>query len=1076
MTIRRNESTTDGGGVHSYPKPRPQLNLPQIEETILNYWEIDSTFEASVAKNPTGETEFVFYDGPPFANGLPHYGHLLTGFVKDAIPRYQTMRGRRVERRFGWDCHGLPAEMATEKELGVNGRIEVEQFGIGKFNDHCRSLVQRTTDEWHRYVNRQARWVDFTNDYKTMDSPFMESVIWAFKELYRKGLAYEGYRVLPYCWECETPLSNFETRQDNSYRSRVDPAVTVEFTLDPDPSCNVPELRDSPRLLAWTTTPWTLPANLAVAVGPDIDYAAVKIDGKILVLAESRMEHYGTELDGGQVVARFKGTELVCRTFTPIFDYFKDLAGAFRVIAGDFVATDEGTGIVQMAPGFGEEDQQACEAAGIPLVCPVDDRARYTTEMGDIAGIQVFEANPYLIEKLAERGVLFQQADYDHSYPHCWRTDTPLIYKAVSSWFVKVTALKERLLEKNEEINWVPSHIQDGAFGKWLEGARDWSITRNRYWGTPIPVWKSDDPAYPRIDVYGSLAELAADFGSAPTDLHRPAIDELVRPNPDDPTGKSMMRRVPDIMDCWFESGSMPYAQLHYPFENREQFEQHFPADFIVEYIGQTRGWFYTLHVLSVAIFDKPPFKHCMAHGVLLGSDGRKLSKRLQNYPDPWAIFEEIGADAMRWFLLSSSVLRGQEMILERAAMVDVTRRIINPIWNAFYFLSLYAEIDGIRGEIRWDQDGLLDHYILSKTSMLIDQVTKAMDEFDLSSATSLVESFLDALNNWYIRRSRERFWRNKDEKGEAAKDKDDAYDTLHTVLVTLTQLCAPLLPMLSEEVYQSLTGGRSVHLSDWPKSQPSISDPKLVADMDLVKEVCSLVHSIRKSNGLRSRLPLRKVTIASENAESLRPYIDLITDELNVKEVELIRDPGTLSTQVVSVIPSKIGPRLAEGTQKVIRAAKSGDFVINDDSSVTVGGVALLAGEFEIQTKPNDAERTRVLPSKAGVVSLDTDTDPELEAEGLARDVVREVQRARKEANFDVTDRIRINIEVTDDHDTSVADAIRKHLTAISAQVLATEIVLNGESDGEFEYSDTFSVSAVAISLMITRSQLGVH
>ena len=1075
MTKRRIDSTIDTN-IHFYPHIQGQLDLPAIEKKILDFWERDSTFEASVEKNPAGDNEFVFYDGPPFANGLPHYGHLLTGFVKDAIPRYQTMRGRRVERRFGWDCHGLPAEMASEKELGVNGRQEVEALGIGKFNDHCRSLVYRTTDEWHRYVTRQARWVNFYDDYKTMDVTFMESVIWAFKELYDKGLAYEGYRVLPYCWECETPLSNFETRQDNSYRSRIDPAVTVEFELLSDPSCPIKEIAGAPRVLAWTTTPWTLPSNLALAVGADIDYVAIEADSKTYIIAESRREHYQSELEGGTEVARFKGEALVGRRFKPIFDYFKVLEGAFRVIAAEFVAIDEGTGAVQMAPGFGEEDQIACEAAGIPLVCPVDDRARYTAEMGDIAGMQVFDANSYLIEKLKEKGVLFRQEAYDHSYPHCWRTDTPLIYKAVSSWFIKVTALKDRLLEKNQEIDWVPGHVKDGAFGKWLEGARDWSITRNRYWGSPIPVWKSDDPNYPRIDVYGSLAEIEKDFGIRPVDLHRPAIDELVRPNPDDPSGKSQMRRVTDIMDCWFESGSMPYAQLHYPFENKEPFEDHFPADFIVEYIGQTRGWFYTLHVLSVAIFDKPPFKHCMAHGVLLGSDGRKLSKRLQNYPDPWAIFEEIGADAMRWFLLSSSVLRGQEMILERAAMVDVTRRIINPIWNAFYFLSLYAEIDGIRGEIRWDQGGLLDHYILSKTSMLIDQVTKAMDEFDLSSATSLVESFLDALNNWYIRRSRERFWRNKDEKGEAAKDKDDAYDTLHTVLVTLTQLCAPLLPMLSEEVYQSLTGGRSVHLSDWPKSQPSISDPKLVADMDLVKEVCSLVHSIRKSNGLRSRLPLRKVTIASENAESLRPYIDLITDELNVKEVELIRDPGTLSTQVVSVIPSKIGPRLAEGTQKVIRAAKSGDFVINDDSSVTVGGVALLAGEFEIQTKPNDAERTRVLPSKAGVVSLDTDTDPELEAEGLARDVVREVQRARKEANFDVTDRIRINIEVTDDHDTSVADAIRKHLTAISSQVLATEIVLNGESDGEFEYSDTFSVSTAAISLMITRSHLGVH
>lgn len=1022
-----------------YPDVTQILNLPHVEKRILEFWEKDGTFQASVESRPKDGSEFVFYDGPPFANGLPHYGHLLTGFVKDSIPRYQTMRGRRVERRFGWDCHGLPAEMAAEKELGVTGRLEVEKLGIDRFNNHCRSLVQRTTSDWHRYVSRQARWVDFENDYKTMDPSFMESVVWTFAQLYRKGLIYEGYRVLPYCWECETPLSNFETRQDDSYRTRTDPAVTVLFSLNPRKE-GVSEIDEAVDIAVWTTTPWTLPSNMAIAVGPDIDYSLVEThNGSRLIVATSRLTAFEKELGEYREITRVKGSELEGRTYTPLFDFYKEAANAFRILLGDFVATDEGTGAVHMSPGFGEDDQKLCEANGIDTVCPVDDRARFEPIILPYANMQVFEANPAIIRDLKEKGALLRRENYDHSYPHCWRTDTPLIYKAVSSWFVNVTSIKEALLTNNQEINWVPEHVKDGAFGKWLEGARDWSLTRNRFWGAPIPVWKSDDPKYPRIDVYGSLDEIEQDFGVRPGDFHRPEIDSLVRPNPDDPTGTSRMIRVPDVLDCWFESGSMPWAQLHYPFENKDSFEAHFPADFIVEYIGQTRGWFYTLHVLSVALFDRPPFSNCMAHGILLGSDGRKLSKRLGNYPDPWEVFETIGADAMRWFLLSSSVLRGNDAIVDRESIQDSVKRVINPIWNAYYFLSLYGNADGIKGTFDTSSSSVLDRYILAKTNDLLARVTASMDRYDLFGSTAAVESFIDALNNWYIRRSRERFWKPVSPDNYENRDKIDAYNTLHSVLSALVRITAPLLPLVSEEIHKGLSGSRSVHIEDWLSTDALPADPSLVYEMDLVREVCSNAHSIRKSLGLRARLPLAELTIAASDAPRLAPYRDLIADEVNVKKVNLTTRTDDLSTHTLGIIPAVVGPRLGKDTQMVIRSAKSGDWSFTPESKVVAGGFELKEGEYELHLKPRSEERARVLSDQKSLIVLDAEVTAELQLEGIARDLVRLAQNARKESDFHISDRIKARISVLIDHQGLISQALNKHRDLIASSILAT-------------------------------------
>ncbi len=1016
---------TPGG----YPDVDPHPSFPALERSVIERWDAEKTFQRSIEQR-AGAEEFVFYDGPPFANGQPHYGHLLTGFVKDAVPRYQTMRGKRVERRFGWDCHGLPAEQEAEKRLGVMGRLAIEELGVDVFNAECRLLVDGTADGWHSYVRRQARWVDMENDYKTMDLTFMESVMWAFKTLHDKGLAYEGQRVLPYCWECETPLSNFETRMDDAYRERQDPAVTVWVELTSGDHAGR-------RLLVWTTTPWTLPSNLAVAVGPDLDYRVHRdADGSEYVLGANTVEHYAPQLADATEVDQLRGSDLAGATYTPIFDFFVGTDNAHRVLVADWVADDEGTGIVHIAPGFGEDDKAISDAAGIPTIAPVDDKGAFTDEVAPYAGMQVFDANKVIVRDLRERGILVRHDSYVHSYPHCWRTDTPLIYRAMSSWFVAVTAIKDRMLELNQDIHWVPDHVKDGSFGKWLEGARDWSISRNRFWGSPIPVWKSDDPAYPRIDVYGSITDLEADFGVEVTDLHRPMIDELVRPNPDDPTGTSMMRRIPDVLDCWFESGSMPYAQVHYPFENREWFESHFPGDFIVEYIGQTRGWFYTLHVLATALFDKPAFDTCVVHGVLLGDDGQKLSKRLKNYPDPVDVFDTIGSDAMRWALLSSAAVRGGDMVAAKGPMQDAVRQVLLPIWNAWYFLALYANAASTRGRpATAAPEHVLDRYILAKTHELVTSVTARMDAYDLSGACGDIGAFLDSLNNWYIRRSRERFW------GED----QTAIDVLHTVLDHLCRVSAPFLPLLTEQVWGDLTGDGSVHLTDWPDADALPADADLVATMDLVRDVASAAKSVREARGLRRRLPLSKLTVSLADPEALEPFRSLLADEVNVKEVELV-PAGTLGAERYEVDLRTVGRRLGKDTPAVVQAMKAGDYRYDDDTDELVvsegSGASFRFGPDEYVRKldADDPDSTAALPGGSGLVRLDCTVTPELEAEGVVRDLARIVNELRRQEGFDVSDRIRLLVHVGHHHD--VHDAIETNRELLMSATL-TETLL---------------------------------
>ena len=1057
------------------------VRFPQIEERILKYWDADGTFQASIDHRPA-EDEFVFYDGPPFANGLPHYGHLLTGYVKDLVPRYQTMRGKRVERRFGWDTHGLPAELAAMKELGMSDKAEIESLGIENFNDACRSNVLKFTKDWESYVTRQARWVDFDNDYKTLNVEFMESVIWAFKQLHEKGLTYQGFRVLPYCWKDETPLSNHELRMDDEvYKDRQDPSVTVSFPVTGGGQLG--EQLAGVNLLAWTTTPWTLPTNFSIAVGPEIRYAVVEApaDGPMPgqhMLAADLVGAYAKDLgftDSDEttaaeaaeaaVVSHHTGAELTGLRYQPLWDYYSDTEEwgtqhAWQVLAEDYITTTDGTGLVHQASAYGEEDQRSSEENGIPVILSVDAAGKFLpmfaepTPTGDaplaeIAAVQAFDANRTIINRLKADQRLVREQSYVHSYPHCWRCRTPLMYKAVTSWYVAVTQIKDRMLQHNEQINWIPENVKHGQFGRWLENARDWSISRNRYWGSPIPVWVSDDPNHPRTEVYGSLDELKEAFGDYPRnaegepDLHRPWIDQLTRPNPDDPTGRSKMVRVEDVLDVWFDSGSMQFAQVHYPFENREWFEDHHPADFIVEYIGQTRGWFYTMHILAAALFDRPAFTNVISHGIVLGSDGQKMSKSLQNYPDVNEVFDRDGSDAMRWFLMSSPILRGGNLIVTEEGIREGVRQVLLPMWNAWHFFALYANTAeggaGYAAQAVTHTDARLtplDHYILAATGDLVRTVTDALDEFAVAEATDALRRYAETLTNWYIRRSRQRFY----------EEDFTAYDVLYTALETFTRVAAPLLPLVSEEVWRGLTGARSVHLADWPDPENYVKDERAVELMDRTRVTTSAASALRKQAKQRVRQPLAQLTVVVAEARALAgTYEKIIADELNIKRVELREAAETdaeawgIGRQLV-VNARAAGPRLGKDVQHVIKGAKTGDWSISD-GVVTAGGIELLEGEYTLSTTVSEelGDKAVTVLDDGGFLVLDTELTQELIAEGIARDVIRTIQSARKDADLNVSDRITTTLTAAP----KVVAAVEAHQDLVKAETLTRNLHL---------------------------------
>jgi isoleucyl-tRNA synthetase len=1027
-----------------------KIDFAAQEEAINQAWEREGTFERSLAQR-AGGPEYVFYDGPPFATGLPHYGHLLAGTIKDIVPRYRTMRGFYVERRFGWDCHGLPVEYEMERELQLGSRRDIEAYGIARFNEACRGIVLRYVAEWRKTVRRMGRWVDFDNDYKTMNPAYMESIWWVFKQIWDKGLVYEGFKVMPYCPRCATPLSNFETAQ--GYEEVQDPAITVRFRV---PAAAAAKLGATHPLyfLAWTTTPWTLPSNLALVVGADIEYARVVDGGDEYILARDRLREYWKNPQDVQVAATFPGSRLPGTPYEPLFPYFAALGeqGAFRVLAGDFVSTEEGTGIVHAAPGFGEDDYALGQREGLPVVCPVDAEGRFTSEVPDWAGRFVKDADPDIIRRLKEEHKLVRRSTLQHSYPHCYRCDSPLIYRAITTWFVRIEAIKERLLANNRKIHWVPDHLQEGRFGQWLTNARDWAISRNRYWGTPLPVWRCAGCGADRC--IGSIVELRQLSGRDVTDLHKHFVDEIAIPCK--ACGWSM-RRISEVLDCWFESGSMPYAQSHYPFENKEHFESHFPAEFIAEGIDQTRGWFYTLLVLSTALFDQPAFQHVIVNGLVLAADGKKMSKRLKNYPEPEAVIDRYGADALRLYLMNSAVVRGENLRFTEDGVKEVLRSIVLPLWNAYSFFVTYANVD------RWEprlplrppaasRAHLLDRWILSAQQRLVRQVTAAMEAYELQRAIEPTVRFVDDLTNWYIRRSRRRFWKSEDDV-----DKAQAYETLYAVLLDTCHLLAPYMPFIADDMYRNLISplqargekvAPSVHLGDWPAYQPEAEDTELDDSMDWVLRAVSMGRALRKTHSLKVRQPLAALHVVTRDPRAraaLEECGDLIRDELNVKEIRFDDGESELVDFTVKANFKTLGPRFGREVQKVARAIA--ELPLDTVRAVEAGtphtfradGLEVTLGPEDVVVERHEKKGLYAECSGPLTVALDPQLTPGLVREGLAREFVNRVQGMRKEMDLRVTQKIRISFHTPAPE---LAAALREHAETIRVETQALELV----------------------------------
>ncbi len=1019
-------------------KPQPVL----MQEEILDFWKKENVFERSVEER-TGE-EVVFYDGPPFPTGKPHHGTVLVSFIKDMIARYWTMRGYRVPRVWGWDCHGLPIENQAEAQLGINDKNEIEkQLGIEQFNEKCFEIVSSNNEAWKEYVEQMARWVDYDGAYKTMNTDFMESVMWAFKQCYDKGYIYRDYRVTPYCMHCETSLSISDTRESDSTRLRQDRWVIARFRTD--------EVVDGKPVyfLAWTTTPWTLPSNMCLAVGEQLDYAYAEAGDSIYVACKNTLAGYEKIFGKSPVIVKeCKGRDLLGKTYEPLFDYFADKKadGAFRVVLADYVGSEEGVGIVHTAPAFGEDDYWTCKKNRIPLVNPVDEKGRFTEEITvfyDPAHEKnVIETNPAIIRFLYENGKAVADGTIEHNYPHCWRCKRPLIYKAMDAWYFDIGKIKDRMIQLNEDIHWVPDTVKHGRFGNWLANARDWNISRNRYWSTPIPIWECEDCGE-RV-VLGSIDEIHEVSGIRLTNLHRQHMDKITFPCKR--CGKTM-RRVPEVLDCWFESGSVPFAQKHYPFENREWFESHFPSDFIVEYTGQIRCWFYYLHVLSVALFDKPAFQNCIVHGTILARDGKKLSKSSRNYTDPMQLMKQYGTDAFRLYLYQSNAMLIGDLLFDESGIQEAFQQILLPYWNACNFYISYANIDGFRPEKieAPSSDNQLDKWILAKLYDTRQTITENMDSYQVNRYVESMSSLIDGLTNWYIRRSRRRFWSS----GMSA-DKLAAYQTLSYVLVCTTRLFAPVAPIISEKIYKVLTDEFSVHLAPWPEIPQAFADEKLISDVALVREVISLAHSVRSKNRLKNRQPLSRLKVAlpdsSENGV-VEEFQEIIADELNVKTVEILDDAQAIADVRYDPNFQEIRSRYPDRIAEIIRAVKSGNFRMEGGSVMlrTDGQEERFDADIILVTyRAKDGQH--VASSHGIVVSLDLTLTEELKAEGLARDLVRNIQDARKQIGCEITDTILLAFE--GEVPEQWLDYICRETLARTDTVSAPECVLDIETE----------------------------
>lgn len=1005
----------------AYPKTEPKADFPKLEQEILAFWRKDDTFHKSLNQTKLGHP-FSFYDGPPFANNLPHWGHLGVSAVKDMVGRYQTMLGKHVVRELGWDCHGLPAESSVEKKQGRQAKDIVATDGIAAFCDMCRNDVLTYSNEWLKFIERIGRWVDGGDEkgYRTMDKNYMESVIWAMKELHNKGLLYKDYRVNPYDWKLGTVLSNSEASSE--YQDVLDDAITVWF-----------ELENGDRVLAWTTTPWTLPANSALAVNPNMNYLRMQDeDGSVYVIAESRLSAYEKQFAKTTKVGELKGNELVGKKYRPLFDYYtNDETGLlYQIIPAEYVSDSDGTGIVHIAPAYGEEDFWAAKNINpkFPVLLNVDDYGNFTPEVKDWAGENIFEANPKIIQHLRENGHLVKKDQYKHSYPYGPRSKEKLIYRATDSWYIDVPKIREKLIENTKKYTtWTSA---GDRFLSWIEGARPWSVSRNRFWGTPLPIWEKDG----EYKIFGSIAEMEEFFGVKIEDLHRPTLDALT---------KDGWKRITDVLDCWVESGSMPFASLHYPFENADKFEATFPADYIIEGQDQTRGWFYSLMVLATALFDKPAFKTVSVNGMVVDDNKKKMSKSLGNFVNPSEQIEKYGADAVRLFILGSNFLKAEPVGIDMEGRVftESTKTILTPLWNAYHFFTLYANAGNITAQENTNSENALDKYILAELNELISVVGSALDEYKPDVAIKEFVRFLDVLNNWYIRRGRERFW-----------DEDqDAFNTLYFVLTNLCRTLAPFAPFVSDYIYKNLTNAESVHLQSFPVA--TNYDHKIVEDMRRVQSVVSVGKQLREQYKLRNRLPLAKMTVAGTN---LGEYASIIKDELNVKAIEFTSNVSDVADSFVYLITPKIGARLGGALKEIIPAVKRGDYEISDNK-MKVGQYELNSDEFENRLTVKANVTGAALPDNTAVVVLDTEINSELVAEGLANDALRFIQDTRKTAGMDVSDRITLEYSA----DPALANAIEQHRQHIMAEALITEM-----SRGDGEYNTEIEGYSLSISI----------
>jgi len=1016
------------------------VSFPEMEEEILKFWKDTNTFKKSTELRENSPA-FVFYDGPPFATGLPHYGHFVPGIVKDIVPRYKTMKGYHVERRWGWDCHGLPVENEMEKELNLKTKKDIISYGIENFNESCRSIVLRYTSEWEKIIERSGRWVDFKNAYRTMDPSYMESIWWVFKSLWEKNLIYEGYKILPYCPRCATPLSNFEVNQ--GYKEVKDPAITVKFQAKDD---------NTLFYLAWTTTPWTLPSNLALAVGPEIEYIEV-LDHESkerYILATDRLNSYYKDESGFTIVKRFTGAEIEGKEYIPLFPYFKSISpSAFKIVLADYVSIEDGTGIVHTAPGFGEDDYNTGIKYRLPIVSPVDENGEFTQEVIDYKGMLVKDADPLIIEDLKKRKVLVKKETITHSYPHCWRCESPLIYKAVSTWFVKIDPIKDDMINANKQITWVPDHIKDGRFGKWLEGARDWAVSRNRFWGTPLPVWKCRDCG--ETICIGSISELEKLSSTKVNDLHKHFVDKIVLKCPE--CGGSM-ERVPEVLDCWFESGSMPYAQEHYPFENVEKFKQRFPADFIAEGLDQTRGWFYSLTVIAAALFKKPAFKNCIVNGLVLDEEGKKMSKRLKNYPDPSYIMNNYGADALRLYLINSAVIRAEELLFSENGVKEVVKNILLPLYNAYSFFVTYAIIDNWKPDEKLIYSPLnmkqfsneLDRWILSNLQTLILKVTEATESYKLYLAIPPIIDFIDDLTNWYIRRSRRRFW-----KSENDTDKNEAYHSLYFVLLTFCKIAAPYIPFITESIYQNLklpSMPQSIHLTEYPDSLYPLVDKDLENKMSIIQKAVMLGRNLRTSYNLKVRQPLAKIFIVDPDKHELdliSNLEDMVKDELNIKQVNFSSEEEGILQYSAKPNFKKLGKILGKDISKAQKAILQ--LSSSQIASILKGNkIKVKEDDFAYELQADDIIVERVPAKNMAIineghltVAIDTNITLDLKQECDAREIINKIQNTRKEENYNVIDRIEVSIWTT----RSILESINKFKSYICNETLCNRLNL---------------------------------